>query len=301
MSESAPNPTAVVGRRKPAQGVSRRDFQQPKRLGPARLAELALALKNLMPSLEKRLVENAGLKLTCKLGGLSEVDADSIFAGIGEPLCVLRWRSQGAPGWLVWESAAAVGVVESLLGAKGATSAARRLSPTETRVVAHLLTEVARTLGGVLGVPLADFALVQTTSELGSWRETGKDGAEHEAHRLAVKLEVAHGESKSTLVLCFPGCGGKSQGATLALPATLPEHLEHVEVELRATLEGCELSLQQLLALETGDVIPLEARLGDPTSLSVEGLTLAQARLGSHRGRLAVRIEHLNVHADHAA
>jgi flagellar motor switch protein FliM len=64
---------------------------------------------------------------------------------------------------------------------------------------------------------------------------------------------------------------------------------------------GYEISLDQLLALEEGDVIPLDARLGDPTTLSVEGLTLAHARLGSHRGRLAVRIERLHVEPEPAA
>jgi flagellar motor switch protein FliM len=280
--------------------VTARDFAQPKRLGPARAAELLLALKNLMPSLERKLHDSAGLRLGCKLAGLAEVDADSIFTTATEPLCVLRWRTQGAPGWLVWESSAAVNAVETLLGAKGGASAARKLSPTETRVVAQFLTEIVRLLAGALGVSVADFAFVQVASELGSWRETSKDVGEPEAHRLAVKLEVAPGTTTSALSLYFPGCNTKGENSLSALPANLPGHLEQVEVELSATLEGCELSLEQLLALETGDVIPLDARLGDPTSLRVEGLALAQARLGSHRGRLAVRIESLNVHAENA-
>jgi flagellar motor switch protein FliM len=52
------------------------------------------------------------------------------------------------------------------------------------------------------------------------------------------------------------------------------------------------------MALEAGDVIPLAARADTPTSLVVEGLTLARARLGSHRGRLAVRVERMDVPAE---
>ena len=73
----------------------------------------------------------------------------------------------------------------------------------------------------------------------------------------------------------------------------LPEHLGPVDVTISAQLAGCEVSLDQLLALEAGDVIPIDARVGDLAVVKVEGCAFARARLGQHRGQLAIRIEQL--------
>ncbi len=293
---------AVLGRKKPARGVAARDFKQPRRLGPVRLAELHLALKNLLPVLERKLSDSAGLPAGLELAALGEADAEALLANQIEPLCVQRFRCQrpsapAAPAWLVWDSAAAAEVVEAILGARSATASARSLSPTEVRIANQFLSELVRAVTGVLGLAVSDFTLVQVTSELGSWREAGADA---QSHRFEVRLELDLGGHASTLRLYLPGIEGDKEPVAAPL-GELPAHLERVEVELSACLLGCEISLDQLLALEEGDVIPLEARLGDPTSLCVEGLTLAQARLGSHRGRLAVRIERLSVQPETAA
>jgi flagellar motor switch protein FliM len=289
---------AVLGRKKPAQGVRARDFRQPRRMSQARLGELRVALENGLPALERRLHDLYGPGFALALQGFGEFDAEALFAGASAAPCVLRFKGGTAPAWLVWDPAAAALVLETLFGAKGAKPASRVLSISEARVATQLLAEIVRPVCAACGVAAADFAFVQTTAELGTWREAGPQG---ESYRLEVRLELRLGEQKSVLALYLSGvdCGAPSE--VLALPETLPAHLEHVEVELSARLRGCELSLDQLLGLETGDVVPLEARLGDPTTLCVEGLTLGEARLGSHRGRLAVRIEHLNVQPQQAA
>lgn len=288
----------VLGRTKPAQAVAPRDFKQPRRFGAARLRALHLLLKNALPALEKKLAETAGVRVGLALAGLGEVDADTIFAGAAEPLCVLRFRCQKVPAWLVWDSAAAVGVVEAILGSRAGAAAGRRLTATESKLASQFLAEITRATATTLGLTAADFALVQIATELGSWREAAADA---EAHRLEIRLDVQRGEQVSALRLYLPGVDAGDGGAELPLPGKLPDHLQHVEIELTARLHGCEISLDQLLALEEGDVLPLDARLGDPTTLSVEGLDLAQARLGSHRGRLAVRIERLHVQPESLA
>jgi len=292
VSDVVPALEAVLGRRKTAQGVAARDFRQPRRMSEKRLAALHLALKNGLPALEKKLTETTGLRLALALGPLAEADAETILASAGETPCVLRFRCQKAPAWCVWDPAAATGIVEAILGARGATAGARKLSPTEARIAVQLLSEIARSFAGALSLAVSDFALVQARAELGTWREAG---AEAEPYRFEVPLEVRLGEGKSTLRLYLAGIASDESASREEKLDELPAHLERVEVELSARLRGCELSLDQLLALEEGDVIPLEARLGDPTTLGVEGLTLARARLGSHRGRLAVRIERLCV------
>jgi len=287
---------AVLGRAKPAKGVASRSFAQPRRLGPERARELARKLESLLPQLEKKLGEGTGSSFELALDRLGEVDAETLFAAAAEPLCVLRYRWQKDLAWLVWAPAEAVAVVESIFGARGAKGTARALSPAETKVATQLLVEVVRSVASAFQAAVADFALVQVVSELGSWR----DGEHADPHRLELRLALKRGELATTLALYLPGIDVGDAARAQALPEKLPAHLEQVEVELSARLPGCEISLDQLLALEEGDVIPLDARLGDSTVLCVEGLTLGQARLGSHRGRLAVRIERLSVQPEAA-
>ena len=298
MSDAAKVVQAVLGRAQPAGAVAARDFRQPRRLGAERLRELHRLVKNLLPALEKRLLESSGLALGLSIEALVERDVEVLLAGLPEPLCVLRFRCQKDPAWLAWDSAAAVGTVETIFGARGAAGTTRPLSPAEIKVASLFLAELVKGVAPALGIAPADFALVQVASELGSWREAG-EGAQ--AHRLELALGLTRGDAKSVVRLFLPGVSAGAASAAEKLPAALPGHLECVEVELSARLSGCEISLDQLLALEEGDVIPLDARLGDPTTLSVEGLTLAHARLGSHRGRLAVRIERLHVQPEPAA
>ncbi|MSR63025.1 MAG: hypothetical protein EXS08_11330 [Planctomycetes bacterium] len=303
MSPATDTLLSVLGRARPAreiaaQGVAARDFARPMRFGRERTAALRLALKRLLPALEKRMDEMVGLRVVFELGELAEVDAETLFARPNDTPCVLRFRCQKAPAWLVWDPAAAVSVVQAIFGATGAAEAARKLSPTEVRVATQFLSEIVRAVAGALLLATSDFAFVQASPELGTWRESGHEAS---AHRLEVQLVMTCGSEASVLHLYFPGVEPDVAETLAALPGALPAHLERVEVELSACLEGCEISLDQLLALEEGDVIPLAARLGDPTRLCVEGLTLAQARLGSHRGRLAVRVERVSVQPESTA
>jgi flagellar motor switch protein FliM len=285
---------AVNTRPAPVRGAEARDFRRPQRMGRARLAALRVALENALPGLERALRQRAGLALALTLEGFGEVDADQALSQAGDPPCVLRFKGADGPAWLLWDSAAAAGVVEAILGT-GGDSGPRRLSPTETRLAGELLAEVVRAVCALVGVACAEFALVQAPAELGTWREAGP-GAD--AYRFEVRLALRQAERASTLRLFLSGVDPGAMEAAPTPLAELPGHLERVEVELSAELAGCELSLEELLALERGDVIPLQAHLDDLTLLRVEGLTVARARLGQHRGRLAVRIEQLDARAE---
>jgi flagellar motor switch protein FliM len=276
-----------------------RDFRRPRRFGRARLRELSNALTNALPGLERKLAEGFSLRAGLALARLGEVDAETLFAAAAEPLCVLRFRAP-QPAWLSIEPADAVALVEAILGAKSAAgpAAARKFSPSEVRIAGALLGELARGVTAAWQLQATDPALVQAPAELGSWRE---GGAGAESHRLEVELVLERAGARSTLRLYLPGIAAEPLAPKAALPARLPAHLERVEIELSARLGGCALSLDQIVGLEEGDVIPLTARVGDPAALCVEGLSLARARVGSHRGRLAVRIEQISVQDEEAA
>lgn len=271
--------------------VTERDFRHPRRLGIAMLDELRRRTLAGVPEIQARLAEILCATHSLELGSLSEISADGLFDDLTPPFAVLRFEVAGQPAWIVWETEAAVAAVEKILGS-AAEGEVRRLSHVEAKVLAELLGCVAAGVAEALGVEVAGRKVVQGHEDVGSWRDAG-EGAD--PHRLSIELSFAGPGSESTLVVHLPGFGTDSQSTEtdLEAPAELPAHLVDVEVEVSARIEGCEVPLDQLLSLEEGDVIPLEARVGDPTLVAVEGKTFAHGRLGTHRGQLAVRIEHM--------
>ena len=58
-----------------------------------------------------------------------------------------------------------------------------------------------------------------------------------------------------------------------------------------AILGGTDVPLDELLAVEVGDVIPLDARIGDLVTLEIEETICARGRFGARGGLLGVLVE----------
>lgn len=268
--------------------VSERDFRRPHRLsGQARQA-LVRRLQERITRMEANLAGMLGAVHPLELAGLGEASAEDVVEQASLPLAALRFVVGGQPAWIVWESIAAVAAVERILGSN-AKPAARRLSHAESRVLGDLLTPIAREFSEALDSKAEGFTVAQSIEGLGSWRDGGKAA---DVHRLELELGIEGLGEPSTMRIYLPAPRSLSAiQASEASPAELPAHLDPVEVSVSARLAGCEVSLAQLLALEEGDVIPIDARVGDLALVTVEGCPFARARLGRRRNRLAIRIE----------
>ncbi|HKX46678.1 MAG TPA: FliM/FliN family flagellar motor C-terminal domain-containing protein, partial [Planctomycetota bacterium] len=89
-------------------------------------------------------------------------------------------------------------------------------------------------------------------------------------------------------VLGSPHLAAEKDGAPAV--AALPSHLGGVACGLTVQLGGADISLADLLALEVGDVVELDARADRPVRVTVEGRGVATAVLGLSGARLAVRL-----------
>jgi flagellar motor switch protein FliM len=269
--------------------VAERDFRRPRRLSSSVREELARVFKEIIPSLEDQLAEVLGSACPVELVGVGEASAEDLVAESDAPLVALRFDAGGQPAWIIWENLAAVTAVEKILGSK-AEAAERRLSHVECRVVRDLLSRIAVASAESIGFATRNFAVAQSLETLGSWREGGKDA---NVHRLEIELGL-QGPGEASTLRIYVSCPDLAAiEAEKAAAVELPEHLDKVEVSVAAQLAGCEVSLDQLLALEEGDVIPIDARIDDLAVVTVEGLPFARARLGQHRGHFAIRIEQL--------
>jgi len=122
---------------------------------------------------------------------------------------------------------------------------------------------------------------------------------------LVATFEVWIYEQRSFLNICYPyimlekmlGRAGLKQyisSATSPAPpeerATFEDGLQDVEVELRAELGRSTLPLTELLALEAGDVIPLQRRTTEPMRVLIGNATKFRASVGKTGKYRALRI-----------
>ena len=67
--------------------------------------------------------------------------------------------------------------IRDTLARFGRRFSGRVLTPSECKLLTHFLSEVLRQFGSALGTGANEFTLVQTPTELGSWRETAPNAA----------------------------------------------------------------------------------------------------------------------------
>lgn len=280
--------------------IGLRDFKRPRRLSTARVEELAARVRLLLPNLGQTLSSSLGSPFSFELGSISEADAAPLFEFLSEPFTIARFRGNGQPAWIVWDPRAALAAVECVLGVPGAAgteSHARAMTRVEIRLLTQIMSTVAERISAALGIKPSEASMVALKEEVGSWKDAPKDA---EPHRLVLELVVTNRGDPSPMLVYLPGFGARAVDArqTEAPVHDLPAYLDSVEVELCAALPGCEVPLSQLLALEVGDVIPCEVEVGGAAVVSVDGSSFARAVLGTHRGKLALRLQDSSVNGE---
>ena len=70
----------------------------------------------------------------------------------------------------------------------------------------------------------------------------------------------------------------------------MARHINESRVSVRGVFGNVQMTVGRLLGLEVGDLIDLDAQVGDPVVLEVEGMRKFMARTGIYRGSKAVQI-----------
>jgi flagellar motor switch/type III secretory pathway protein FliN len=172
----------------------------------------------------------------------------------------------------------------------------RALTPMERRVLVRVLRIAIDEVASVVGVEVSEYDAVSMLKYAPTWRES--IGARPDPHRLAVELVLQTERGETTLAIHLPMAGARRTFAGESLGAEdlrgnleVPGHLDAIPVELQAELGTAELTLNDLIGLEPGDVIPIDAAIGDLIQLRADGVTFALGRLGTHRGHVAIRVD----------
>lgn len=300
MSKLAERDASSESANKPAKsGVSPRDFTKPLRLSPRQLEALKTHVLTALPHGRDALKPFLRNEHELTLTAIEEISSDGLFADLAQPMALLRFEMDGQPGWLQVDPAAAIGAVEVALGQQApAQPQLRAMTTVETSLFARMFATLIEALVQGWAPKPQKHRVIEDPDEVGSWRD---GGAKAEARRLRLDIKFDGPGGASSMSAYLPGIDPKSVEETAQPAAALPAHLGEVSVSIAARLGSAEVPLSDLLAIEVGDVIPLELPIGSELSVVVEEIPSLRAEFGHTDGQLALRITEIESSSNRAA
>jgi flagellar motor switch protein FliM len=286
---------ALVGEpaAEPALGIEPRDFRHPRRLSPEQLVRHKRTAQRAQQELGRLASATFRVPTTATIVAVSEASLPGIVHSLSEPFAALLFECGGLSCWTLWDIGVALSAVERMLGATQVKeSAPRPLSAVERSLAQTLLSKITALVAGTYGLELKNPRYVQDFVSL----YATQDGAEQaDPQRLCVQVGL-QGEFGSGTIRVYLGgarllelASGASTGKERQRTA-LPAHMCDLEVQLTAELASIELPLKDVLAIEPGDVIPLDLDVDSPLALYVEDEACGSARWGERSGRIALCI-----------
>jgi len=273
--------------------VSLRDFSEPRTLSADRIAHIRGSLGSRLQSITNALAGPLRGHPTLAIGEVAEMNAHGLFDGFVRPFLVYGFECGGGLGWIVWSPVAARRAVDRVLSGEPRDpdeSTNPILTRTERRVVGSLLSEITSRIGDALGIETGAGEVWQEAEELTTLEDLGPDS---DSRRLLVHLTAQlDGDDESTDVrLYLPGIADPEGDEEEEDGGAAPPHLEAVDLELSAHLGSTWVPLSELLELEVGDVIPLDARVGALVEVEIEETICARARFGAKDGLMSILIQ----------
>lgn len=300
--------TAAVAEGTPEAARRRRDAPLPESAdvllhasqGRARLPVLELLHEQVARPWRTALREFLPRPPTLAFDGLEPAPAEDMLAGL-ELGCVIGIVSAGPlPGVLLvlLDGDLAYTLVDCYFGGDGGRSpshARRELSRTEQRVVDTLLRLLLQTLGSVWESVLpVEFALERLETDPALIRAFAPDDTLYVAsHRIDVgrgggALRVAYPQSLLEPVRSRLGQGQGGGEDQSGWRERLLQEIGRVPVEVQVSLVNLQLSLQQVLALRAGDLIPID--MPATVTLAAGEVPLLSGTFGTHTGNNAIKI-----------
>jgi flagellar motor switch protein FliM len=292
--------TSAAGR-----SVKTYDFRRPDKFSKDQLRTLQAIHENVARIYAARLSARLRTPVTISLADTAQMIFDEYVTGLILPtqLVVLSASSLGGPFMLDLDLGLAFACIDRLLGGAGRIPSERR-EPTaiETELIGRLTAEIIPAIGeGWAHLEPVDAGVTETALRPALLRVAAP------SHVVAVlTYEVRFAGQTAPLTLCYPHATLEpllprlSATAWYAQPqadsdraydhAELVAALQSVEIPVAATLGGADLSVDDLVGLQPGDVIRFDDRVDQPIRLSVMDEARAWAIPGRIGDRIALRV-----------
>jgi len=297
--------TVALAPAKPARPAKTYDFRRPDKFSKDQLRTLQAIHENVARIYGARLSARLRTPVSIGLAETSQMIFDEYVSELTLPtqLVVLAADSLGGPFMLDFDLGLAYACVDRLLGGAG------RIPPDRNEPTAIESELIGRLIGEVLPAISEGWAHLQPVEARVS--ETALRPAllriAAPSHVVAVlTYEVRLAGQTAPLTVCYPHStlepllprlsatawyskperNGDQKTDTSGLAAVL----QSVEVPVAATLVGAELSVDELVGLQAGDIIRFDDRFDQPIRLTVMNEARAWAIPGRIGDRVALRI-----------
>lgn len=272
-----------------AETVGELDFNRPRRLSTEHTGQFQLKLERGLTAFVNYLGESFPQTPIFEIKDVREAVADDLHSTLDEGFVAVEFKADDQIAWVVTDALFSARIVNVLLGGDGTGTEAKAPSPTEKRIVSRFLAQGLGQLLVPMGGVEPEVELKSDVRGLLGWRDAGPAG---DPYRVVAEVELTIAETATNFTLWLPGglVGQSARDLNGALQQGVPRHLVPVDLSVSVELEGCEITLDELLSLEVGDVIPLDAKLGDPVRVTLDGRTIAHGVMGQHQGQVAARL-----------
>jgi flagellar motor switch protein FliM len=299
-TSAPPSVLSAAGR-----SVKTYDFRRPDKFSKDQLRTLQAIHENVARIYAARLAARLRTPVTITLADTAQMVFDEYLMGLILPsqLVVLGAATLGGPFMLDLDLGLAFACIDRLLGGVGRIPVERR-EPTsiESSLIGKLIAEVIPAIGeGWAHLQPVDATVTETALGPALLRVAAP------SHVVAVlTYEVRFAGQTAPLTLCYPHATlepllprlsatawyAQSDHATdrASDEAGLAAALQTVEIPVAATLGGAELSIDDLVGLQPGDVIRFDDRVDQPIRLSVMDEARAWAVPGRVGDRIALRV-----------
>lgn len=272
------------------QEVSPRDFKAPRRLSRTQIDVLTRRAEKAMGDVGAHLSTWLRGPHKAAVSSVVEAHAGAVIDALVEPTSVLAFDVGPQLGLVAWDTVAMIAAVETALGAPDVKSvASRELSVVEERILSEMLVRVATAVASSLGVEAKNFRVLREKKAL----TLADDLTINDPQRIAVHVALSGAAGDSTLRVYVPAVKppeAPKPAAKDAKKAGMPGSFSEIDLEMHAELGTVTVALQDILALEIGDVLVLDTKVGDPLVLTAEGEVRAHGDLGRRDGKLALRL-----------
>ena len=279
------------------------DWSQPCHFSKPQLTLLEELAREYCRKLGQRLTKELRAEVTVGMTGISQRNAVDFAGEIEESSFVVSTSKAGGGerGGLVIEEKLGLAWIDRILGGSAGDGGGR-----------GLLSELDKSLVSEAGAWMVETMVASWEDRgFGKWQvEEGvtQDGGERLRIRdtifLVVELAVSGGSGEGTVRAALPVGGleglAREEGQVRRQPAEgenreadqkkILEHLGVIPVGLSVCLGRGEVTLEELLGLEAGDVVVLEQDIDGEVEMEVGGRTCFAGKPGTLTGRYALEI-----------
>lgn len=278
----------------PDEEILKRDFSKPDRLPRDEFywlqGEAAHAAARISESLTRWLRMDARVECI----SIETQQYQSFLASLASPCVVYhvhcgRESSQSAA--ISIDAALVLAIVDRVLGGKGkARFATRQLSNIEllmsSRLCDILLKSLSDGFADVLPIDLKPVGPAATHVRQARFMDNDTNII---IATYSISGDLA--ETEVRFLLPASACARREERIPAPAPSDAPPAIPKIQVDVAVRLAGTNITIQDLLDLDIGDVISLDHPAGASARIEVEGSETAFGKIGTRDNNLAVQIE----------